>query len=106
MIKLSKYYTMMYKLAEDFENIENDVMNQVDGICKNYVVNYGLQNSYEVFMTNKQKFIEELMTLDMFTNTIKEIINYIEHKVDMIIDETSPDLKSSCSNSQSMSIFQ
>ena len=48
-------------------------------------------------MNNKQKFIEECLKKDMYTDTIKEIISNIEIKVDNIIDETSPDLKSNVS---------
>jgi hypothetical protein len=96
--KVSKYFTMLYKLAKDFWSIGDDLKNITSDISDNYVINYGLQESYELFMYNKQKFIEETMTLDIYTTTIKEIIDYIEFKVDEIIEETSPDLKSNLSN--------
>ena len=38
------------------------------------------------------------MLEDVYTNTIKEIVDTIEANVDMIIDQTSPDLKSSYSS--------
>ncbi|QKF94170.1 isoprenoid synthase [Fadolivirus algeromassiliense] len=96
--KLSKYFGMMYKMAKDFENLTNDVKNG-NVYTTNYVLNYGLQNGYEVFLNSKQKFIEESsMDTDIYTNTIKEIIDTIEANVDMIIDQTSPDLKSTYSS--------
>ncbi len=94
--KASKYFAMIYKLSLDFSNIGEDIKNS-NNISTNFVVNYGLQESYELFMYNKQKFIEESMVLDIYTATIKEIINWIENKVDEVIDETSPDLKSNMS---------
>jgi hypothetical protein len=66
--------------------------------CLNYVVNYGLHHSYDLFMKHKQKFLESCMLLDTYTMTIKEIIHYIESEVEQIIDQTSPDLKSNMSN--------
>ena len=50
-------------------------------------------------MESKQKFIEVAMLLDIYTTTIKEIVNNIEARVDEIIDETSPDIKSCYSTS-------
>lgn len=94
--KASKYFAIIYKLSLDFNNIDEDIKNST-GVSTNFVVNYGLQESYELFMYNKQKFIEEAMVLDIYTATIKEIINWIENKVDEVIDETSPDLKSNMS---------
>jgi len=104
--KLSKSFGYLYKLAHDFDNLENDIRNTNNGISNNFIVNFGLQNSYEVFMENKQKFIEDAMILDLFTSTIKEILNFIEAKVDSVIEETSPDLKSNYSNVQSVGTFK
>jgi len=94
--KMAKYFAIIYKLSNDFNSIEEDICNN-DGTTTNYVINMGLEESYELFMESKQKFIQEVMVHDMYTNTIKEIINYIEGKVEAIIDQTSPDLKSNLS---------
>jgi hypothetical protein len=108
--KLARAFCFIYRLANDFENMEEDIRNAAndgaDGFTKNIVVNFGLQNSHEIFMENKQKFIEEAMTLDIFTTTIKEILTYIENKVDSVIDDTSPDLKSNYSNLVSIDTFK
>lgn len=92
--KLSDYFAIMYKIAKDFEHLTKDI-NKNSDFTSNYVLNYGLQDAYETFMENKQNFIEESMIEDIYTNTIKEIIDEIEASVDTIIDQTSPDLKSS-----------
>ena len=95
--KISKSFSIMYKLAKDFENLDNDIKNSTD-YTTNYVLNYGLQNGYEMFLNSKQSFIEDSMVDDMYTNTIKEIVDIIEANVDLIIDQTSPDLKSNYSS--------
>ena len=97
--KSAKYFAIMYKISKDFENLSADIKNSTT-YSTNYVLNYGLQDGYEVFLNNKQKFIEESMVDDLYTNTIKEIIDTIEANVDMIIDQTSPDLKSTYSSSK------
>ena len=95
--KSAKYFAIMYKISKDFENLTCDIKNS-EKYTSNYVLNFGLQDGYEAFLNNKEKFIEESMLEDVYTNTIKEIVDTIEANVDMIIDQTSPDLKSSYSS--------
>jgi len=95
--KSAKYFATMHKISKDFENLTSDIKSS-NGHTSNYVLNYGLQDSYEIFLSNKEKFIEESMIEDVYTNTIKEIIDTIEDNVDMIIEQTSPDLKSNYSS--------
>lgn len=101
--KSAKYFAIMYKISRDFENLTNDIKSS-NGYTSNYVLNYGLQDSYEIFLSNKEKFIEESMIEDVYTNTIKEIIDTIEDTVDVIIEQTSPDLKSNYSSKNNTSI--
>ena len=91
--KLGKYLGIMLKLSYDFENIERDLRhNHVSS--NNYIINYGIQNGFELFIDNKVKFVEGCMSLDIYTNTMKEVLDLIEEKVDSFIDSTSPELKS------------
>lgn len=92
--KLASYFTFIYKLYVDYVNFEQDLATKNP---KNYVIVNGLQNSYNEFFNYKQKFIEEALTLDLYTNTLAEIIEDIEHNIDNFLDKTSPDLKSLCS---------
>lgn len=94
--KSAKCFAHMYKMSHDFDSINNDIKS--GKYMSNYVVNFGLQDGYEIFLNNKQAFIEESMVEDIYTNTVKEIIDEIEENIDMIIDQTSPDLKSSYSS--------
>jgi hypothetical protein len=97
LIRAGKSFGIMYQIAQDFENIDRDVHRSKYGTVYNYVINCGIQESYEKFMENKHKFIEEALNLDVFSSTVKEIVDIIEGKVDLVIDETSPDLKSTYS---------
>lgn len=93
--KISLTFSFIYKLSTDYENFENDLTNKYQ---KNYVIIHGLQNSYNDFLHYKQKFIEEAMNINIFTNTLEEIIKEIEIKIDNVLDKTSPDIKSMCSS--------
>jgi len=95
--KAARAFGIMYKIVSDFKNLDLDIKNS-DEMTSNYVLNYGFQDGYEVFLNNKQHFIEEAMICNIYTSTIKEIINSIEEEIDQIIDQTSPDLKSHYSN--------
>ncbi len=87
----AKCFATIYRISKDFENLERDIRGNVG---TNYVLNYGLQEGYEEFMNNKQLFISDLLLEDIYSNTIKEIIDMIEVGVDEVIEFTSPDLKS------------
>jgi hypothetical protein len=89
--KIAVNFAMIYKIANDFNSINQDI-NANNG--KNYILVYGLQESYNNFLNHKQKFIEDAMVLGIYTSTLGEIIEDIESKIDIILDTTSPDLKS------------
>jgi hypothetical protein len=91
-----KYFSVMYKISNDFENLDKNIEESVI-YSYNYVLNYGLQSGYEEFINNKQLFISDMLTNDVYSNTLKEIIDKIELDIDTIIDQTSPDLKSNYS---------
>lgn len=93
--RLSKQFSIIYKICMDFENLENDLLNiSPNHKSKNYVINFGIQESCDVYLGHKQKFIENCMLLKIYSSTIKEILNYIQKKVDYVLDQTTPDLKS------------
>lgn len=95
-----KYFGIMYKLSKDFENVEQDIKKSTI-YSPNYVINFGLQEGYESFIDNKQLFIADMLASDVYSNTLKEILDKIEFDIDTIIEQTSPDLKSNYSVSLS-----
>jgi hypothetical protein len=94
--KTAKYFGMMYSISKNFENLDKDVDNSTIHSL-NYVLNFGLQEGYEEFINNKQLFIADMLTEDIYTITVKELVEKIELDIDTIIDLTSPDLKSNYS---------
>jgi geranylgeranyl pyrophosphate synthase len=91
--KVGTYFSIVIKIAADLINLEQDIEDS-ESYSKNYAVNFGFQNAFEQFIDNKQKFIEGCILLDIYTNTVKEIIDLIENKIDAVIDKSSPDMKS------------
>ncbi|AYV78407.1 MAG: hypothetical protein Edafosvirus12_6 [Edafosvirus sp.] len=98
--KIGTHLSIMIKIAYDFEHIDKYLANINDNstTTTNFIINCGIQTSFELFQESKQKFIENAMIHDMYTNTIKEIVDILEAKIDNIIEQTSPDLKSTYSS--------
>lgn len=84
---------IVIKIATDFKNLNKDLLIMTD-YSKNYIINYGIQNAFELFIDNKINVVEGFIKLDSYTNTIKEIIDIYESYVDNFIDNVEPDLKS------------
>ena len=99
---VSTYFSVIYNVVNDFENIDRDMICMIKDdkkFCYNHVINYGILNSFELYMNNKEKFIELSIKLDIYTDTIKEILRTLEEKIDVIINDTNPELKSNYSDS-------
>lgn len=93
--KIGIYLGFIVKISYDFKNIERDLlfMNSQKNTT-NFIINFGIQEAFETFFQNKIKFIEGCMNLDIYTNTIKEIIDFFEDDIDIIIDKMPADMKS------------
>lgn len=91
--RLGHHFGMITKLSYDFSHIDDDIENVNNGISDNYVINYGIQEAFDTFIESKTKFIEGCLTLDISSATIKEIIDYLESKVENTINNTSPEIK-------------
>ena len=100
--KLGAQFGRLMCLTNDFETLEADMKTavQTDNTIKtrNYIINFGFQNSFELFMDMKQRFIESALISDLYTNTLKDVVDMFEEKIDVIIDQTSPDLRSQTSS--------
>lgn len=92
--KMVKHLMMIYKIAQDFRNINEDIIKHNE-YTTNLVINWGILQAYELFMTNKEKFIEAAMILDIYSNTINEVVTFLQQQVDFVLEESSPEMKSS-----------
>jgi hypothetical protein len=91
--KLSKNFSFMYMIYTDLINLDNDFVSSSQ-YTHNYVINYGLKESFEKYMDNKQRFIEDCMINNIYTHTVREIVEYIDTCVEKVMDNTSPDIRS------------
>lgn len=96
-IKLAEDFGFMYKISEDFKNIEKDLEELNSNTTESFVINFGLQQSFEEFNERKDRFIENAMLLEILSPTLTEIITILEDQVEVAINTTSPDLKSTYS---------
>lgn len=85
---------LMYKIAIDFENIELDLEKVY---LYNIVLNNGIQESFTLFMDLKTEFLEALFKHNLYTHTIKEVMDLLEDKIDAILKKSNIDMKSTYS---------
>ncbi len=90
---MSKYFAQMIKCVYDFSNLEMH-LERAKIWTTNFVINFGFQNTFEIFMNSKNKFIEMCLKHEIYTNTVKEIIDHLESKLDYVIELSSPDVYS------------
>lgn len=96
---LSKSFSKIHTIYTDFRNITNKQYNpNYNGFTTNYVINHGLQHSYNIYITQKTKFVELCMNLDVYTNTLNEIVDYVEEEIDKFVEKTDPEMKSMNTN--------
>lgn len=91
--RLGTHLGLLVKLVKDFQNIEQDIDNS-NVYSTNLLVNTGIHECFALFSETKLKLIEGCMTLDVFTITVKEIVDYLERKFEECLGNTDLELKS------------
>jgi hypothetical protein len=91
--KMGEYLGIMSKISNDFRNLERDLIASKE-FSYNYIINFGIQESFELYMDAKTKIIEYCITLDLYSNTMKEVLDLIETRIDNLLGKTKADLKS------------
>jgi hypothetical protein len=94
--EIGRSYGFIYKICIDFEKIEYDLLNS-SNYTTNIVLNQGIHTSFTLFMELKTQLIEKCLEQNIYTNTLKEIIDLLELKIEQCINNTSIDMKSSYS---------
>jgi hypothetical protein len=95
---IGEKFGMIYKICKDFDDIISDINNCENNITKNIVVNIGIQESFALFMDLKSSFYEESFKLNIYTHTMKEVIDELEAKIDKCIENSKVDMKSTYSS--------
>jgi hypothetical protein len=94
-------FGLLYKLCKDFEKIEQDINSSSKynlNYNLNFVVNEGVQESFILFMEIKTQLIEECLNLNIYTHTLKEVLDELEKNVDICLQSSNIDLKSTYSS--------
>ena len=94
---IGEKFGVIYKICYDFENIVSDINsfeNNKDKTSKNIVINIGIQESFALFMETKSIFYEESFKLNIYTHTMKEVIDELENKIDKVLENCKIDVKS------------
>lgn len=89
---IGRYLGILIKLYYDFINLETDLLNSND-ITYNYVINFGIQASLELFLDTKTKFIEGCIIHDSHSTTIKELLDVLDKNIDKFINNTEIDIR-------------
>jgi hypothetical protein len=95
--EIGRNFGFIYKICIDFEKIEYDLENS-SKYSTNIVLNQGIHDSFTLFMELKTQLIEKCLEQNIYTNTLKEIIDLLELKIDSCIKNASIDMKSSYSS--------
>ena len=91
--RLGKHLGMILKLAMDCDSIHADIETyQNTGVTMNYVINFGLDDTFRQFCESKNMLIEGLMVLNLYIGTISEMIKLLESSIDVIVNASSPDI--------------
>ena len=98
-------FGLLYKLCRDFEKIEEDILNSnntnnnnLNKYSLNFVINDGVQETFILFMEIKTQLIEDCLSLNIYTHTLKEVLDELEKNVDKCLSSSSIDLKSTYSS--------
>lgn len=95
--EIGEKFGLIYKICKDFENVILDIKN-AENITNNTIVNIGVQESFELFMELKSSFYEDSYKLEIYTHTMKEVIDELEIKMDKCIENCKIDMKSTYSS--------
>ena len=97
--KIGSSFGYLIKLICDFWNLENNIKITNNGEPSyNYVVNYGIHESFRIYDENKVKFIEGCITNELFSSSIKELVEKIDKTYDKCLRNTELELQSQYSS--------
>jgi hypothetical protein len=84
--ELSILFTLYYGIGNDFMNLDME-MKKFDDVSYNYIINAGIQKSYERMIELKQKIVKSIMNMKWQSRTFQEILDAIQDKVDLQLEE-------------------
>jgi len=99
--KLGKFLGLFIHLGYDFINYETDI-EKATLYSDNLIINLGIQKSFELFNKSKEKLVEKCLSNNLYSSTIKDIINNISKNVNEFIERSNVSLGDTISNASSL----
>ncbi len=90
-------FGLLYKICRDFDKLESDIKDS-NKYNMNFIINDGVQETFILFMETKTQLIEQCLTLNIYTHTLKEVMDELERSVDICLSSSNIDLKSNYSS--------
>jgi len=80
----SKYFSMIYQILDDFEDVEEDLINSQknSNVSKNYVINNWKEESVRHCSEYINKFKMEMIKLNIYSDYFKELMKYVKEKLE------------------------
>lgn len=91
--RLGTHMGLMFKISNDFNTLERDITHS-DKVSYNLIVNYGIHECFSLFMESKIKLLNGCLSMNIFSNTMKEIVDHIEKQFDNCLKNTDIELNS------------
>ena len=88
---------ILYKICIDFDNIKEDIIKS-SKYSYNFIINYGVQEGFVYFMETKTNILEACLKYNLYSHTVKEVIDLLETKIDAALKDSSIDMKSTYSS--------
>lgn len=82
--ELGQCFGILLKIHDDCKKIVFDIENERGQY--NYILNYGIQNTYDIFNKNVEMVNNGLLTLEINTRTMNDILEYIKKTFDKFIE--------------------
>jgi hypothetical protein len=92
-IDIGTSFGILVKLTHDFCNLENNIKLANEN-SYNFVVNYGIHECFKLYDENKIKFLEGCITNDIYSSSIKELLEKIDKAYDKCLKNTEIELQS------------
>lgn len=95
--KTGNCFGVLVKLTHDFCNLENSLKNSGQ-VSYNFLLNYGIHECFKLYDQNKAKFVEGCMINEIYSSSIKELIEKIDKSYEKCLKNTDLELCSQYSS--------
>lgn len=88
--KAAEHFGLAFQIYDDFDDIEQDKKRlEINITDPNYVNNLGIDIAYDDFCNHIIQFRELMTQLNLYSNILKELTNYLSNKVNQKIKNIS-----------------